>query len=100
MDDKTREAIKRVLNGIASQRLKHPSRYPNMDAVVLSLEAADTITNALKGVAEGSHVIVPREPSEKMVESGEAAYSVGYSGTPIATPDKVYRAMLIACVGE
>ncbi|MCW2317969.1 hypothetical protein M2322_003534 [Rhodoblastus acidophilus] len=45
--------------------------------------------------AEGME-IVPREPTEAMMEAGEGAFFTTYTGTATATPDDVYRLMLAA----
>lgn len=43
-----------------------------------------------------THVVVPREPTEAMLEAGEDTFVSGYTGTPTSSPEDVWKAMLSA----
>lgn len=64
-------------------------------------DRADIIRAALSAaLAVDGLALVPRVPSEAMLEAGEQTFTSGYSGTPISTPADVWSAMLAAASDE
>jgi hypothetical protein len=56
-----------------------------------AMRSAISAALAVDGLA-----LVPRVPSEAMLEAGEQTFTSGYSGTPISTPADVWSAMIAA----
>lgn len=50
----------------------------------------------LSALSAAGYAVVPKEPTWEMLEAAESAYFSGYTGTPTAMPEDVWRAMLAA----
>lgn len=76
----------------ASERAKQ--EYRDRIAALRELEQART---TLEGVAKGTHVIVPREPTQKMICAGADAFR--WDDFWMSTT-AIYRAMLSAALSD
>ena len=55
-----------------------------------------TLGQSRQVLAEAGLVAVPTEPTSAMLQAGEDCFVPSYTGTPIATPDDIYKAMIKA----
>ena len=88
------EAIKALceLEPVIQSQFDGPSKRP----FTLTIDEAQIIVNAikaLKSLAGGTHVVVPVEPTEAMIEAGvkDHRHEQSYAGA-----EETYRAMLAA----
>lgn len=76
-----------------AERGFHPTRRVN--EAMLRADAALLAEPRSEGVKDG-WVMVPREPTAKMICAADEAGWSGYTGTWTIAPDKCWRAMLAA----
>ena len=76
------------INDISPANLKRSIRCMNA--------AAEVAVEWAREDQKDGYVVVPVEPTRKMLEAAEDAYTCGYTGTPTAVPAYVWKAMIDA----